>query len=97
MPIRWPEPFGLVMVEALASGTPVIAFPEGSAPEIVEDGRTGFVVDDEHAMARAIDRLDAIDPERCRRSCEERFSVDAVVRGYEDVSRAAASAGAAAR
>jgi glycosyltransferase involved in cell wall biosynthesis len=97
MPIRWPEPFGLVMVEALASGTPVIAFPEGSAPEVVEDGRTGFIVDDEHAMAAAIDRLDTIDPQACRRSCEQRFSVDAVVRGYEDVYRAAASARAAAR
>jgi glycosyltransferase involved in cell wall biosynthesis len=97
MPIRWPEPFGLVMVEALASGTPVIAFAEGSAPEIVEDGRTGFVVDDEHAMAAAVGRLDEIDPEDCRRSCEQRFSVDAVVRGYEDVYRTAASARAAAR
>jgi glycosyltransferase involved in cell wall biosynthesis len=97
MPIRWPEPFGLVMVEALASGTPVIAFREGSAPEIVEDGRTGFVVDDEHAMAAAVGRLGEIDPDGCRRSCEERFSVDAVVRGYEDVYRAAASAHAATR
>ena len=51
MPIRWPEPFGLVMTEAMACGTPVIAFPEGSAPEIVLDGETGFVVDDEHEMA----------------------------------------------
>ena len=57
MPIRWPEPFGLVMVEALACGTPVIAFPEGSVPEVVRDGVTGFVVDDEHAMAAAIGRL----------------------------------------
>ena len=97
MPIRWPEPFGLVMVEALASGTPVIAFPEGSAPEVVEDGRTGFVVDDEHAMAAALGRLDEIDPQTCRRSCEERFSVEAVVSGYEDVYRAAASPRAAAR
>ena len=96
MPIRWPEPFGLVMVEALASGTPVIAFSEGSAPEVVEDGRTGFVVDDEHAMAAAVGRLDEIDPADCRRSCEQRFSVKAVVRGYEDVYRAAASARAAA-
>lgn len=97
MPIRWPEPFGLVMVEALASGTPVIAFREGSVPEIVEDGRTGFVVEDEHAMAGAVGRLEEIDPETCRRACEQRFSVDAVVRGYEDVYRAAASARAAAR
>lgn len=90
MPIRWQEPFGLVMVEALACGTPVIAFPEGSAPEVVEDGRTGFVVEDEHAMAAAVDRLDEIDPEQCRRSCEERFSVPAVVAGYEAVYRLAA-------
>jgi glycosyltransferase involved in cell wall biosynthesis len=91
MPIRWPEPFGLVMVEALASGTPVIAFPEGSAPEVVEDGRTGFIVDDEPAMAAAIERLADIDPAECRRSCEQRFSVEAVVRGYERVYRTAAS------
>jgi glycosyltransferase involved in cell wall biosynthesis len=85
MPIRWPEPFGLVMVEALACGTPVVAFPEGSVPEIVEDGRTGFVVDDEKAMARGIDRLDEIDPAFCRRSCEERFGVETVLKGYETV------------
>ena len=66
MPIRWREPFGLVMVEALACGTPVIAFPEGSAPEVVEDGETGFLVDDEHEMARAVERLDEIDPAACR-------------------------------
>ena len=89
MPIRWPEPFGLVMVEALACGTPVIAFPEGSAPEVVEDGVTGFVVDDEHAMAAAVARLGEIDPAACRDSCERRFGVPAVVRGYEEVYRAA--------
>jgi glycosyltransferase involved in cell wall biosynthesis len=91
MPIRWPEPFGLVMVEALACGTPVIAFPEGSAPEVVEDGRCGFVVDDEDAMAAAVGRLGEIDPAECRRSCEERFGVDAVVGHDEEVYRAAAS------
>jgi glycosyltransferase involved in cell wall biosynthesis len=95
MPIRWPEPFGLVMVEALACGTPVIAFPEGSAPEIVEDGVTGFVVEDEEAMARAVDRVGELDPAACRRACEERFGVDAAVRGYEEVYGAAASARAA--
>ena len=89
MPIRWPEPFGLVMVEALACGTPVIAFPEGSAPELVQDGKTGFVVDDEHAMADAVRRLGEIEPAACRESCEERFGVPAVVRAYEDVYRAA--------
>jgi len=71
MPIRWPEPFGLVMAEALACGTPVIAFPEGSAPELVRDGETGFLVADEHAMAAAVGRLGEIDPAACRRDCEE--------------------------
>ena len=66
MPIRWAEPFGMVMVESMACGTPVIAFAEGSAPEVVIDGETGFVVEDEHAMARAVDRLGEIDRRRCR-------------------------------
>jgi glycosyltransferase involved in cell wall biosynthesis len=91
MPIRWPEPFGLVMVEALACGTPVIAFAEGSAPEVVQEGETGFIVADEHAMADAVERLAEIDPAACRKACEERFGVPAVVRGYEDVYRAASS------
>jgi glycosyltransferase involved in cell wall biosynthesis len=89
MPIRWPEPFGLVMVEALACGTPVIAFPEGSAPEVVEDGVTGFVVEDEHAMAAAVGRLGEIDPATCREQCHQRFGVPAVVRAYEEVYRSA--------
>jgi glycosyltransferase involved in cell wall biosynthesis len=84
MPIRWAEPFGLVMTEAMACGTPVIAFPEGSAPEIVLDGETGFVVDDEDAMAAAVERLGEIDPERCRESARERFDVKAVGEAYED-------------
>ena len=87
MPIRWAEPFGLVMVEALACGTPVIAFPEGSAPEVVQDGETGFVVEDEHAMAAAVARLGEIDPGACRQACETRFGVEAVVRGYERAYR----------
>jgi glycosyltransferase involved in cell wall biosynthesis len=60
MPIRWDEPFGMVMVEALACGTPVIAFPEGAAPELIIDGKTGFLVDDERAMADAIGQLPRI-------------------------------------
>jgi glycosyltransferase involved in cell wall biosynthesis len=87
MPIRWPEPFGLVMVEAMACGTPVIAYPEGSAPELVREGETGFVVDDEAAMAEAIGRLGEIDPARCREITAERFGVDAVVDRYERVYR----------
>jgi glycosyltransferase involved in cell wall biosynthesis len=84
MPIRWAEPFGLVMTEAMACGTPVIAFPEGSAPEIVLDGETGFVVDDEHEMSAAVERLGELDPERCRESARERFDVKAVGGAYED-------------
>jgi glycosyltransferase involved in cell wall biosynthesis len=95
MPIRWPEPFGLVMTEAMACGTPVIAFPEGSAPELVLDGETGFVVDDEHGMAEAVERLDEIDPARCRASAEERFDVVPVAaayeRAYEQVAQSARS------
>jgi glycosyltransferase involved in cell wall biosynthesis len=87
MPIRWPEPFGLVMTEAMACGTPVIAYPEGSAPEIVLDGETGFVVDSESEMAQAIGRLKTIDTERCRESAFERFDVCAVAAAYEDAYR----------
>jgi glycosyltransferase involved in cell wall biosynthesis len=83
MPIRWPEPFGLVMTEAMACGTPVIAFPEGSAPEIVLDGETGFVVRDEPEMADAVGRLGELDRERCRQSARERFDVSSVAEHYE--------------
>ena len=66
MPIRWQAPFGMVMIEALACGTPVIAFPEGAARELVVDGTTGFLVEDERAMAAAIGALSRIDPRACR-------------------------------
>ena len=85
MPIRWPEPFGMVMVEALACGTPVIAFPEGAASEIVIDGENGFHVADEQAMAEAIDRLDAIEPARCRESVASRYDATIIADGYEAV------------
>ena len=87
MPIRWPEPFGLVMTEAMACGTPVIAYPEGAAPEIVVDGETGFLVDDESEMAQAIKRLGEIDPSHCRESAEERFDVAAVTEAHERAYR----------
>lgn len=85
MPIRWPEPFGMVMVEALACGTPVIAFPEGAASEIVIDGENGFHVGDEREMAAAVDRVQLIDPMRCRESVAERYDVSVVTEGYEAV------------
>jgi glycosyltransferase involved in cell wall biosynthesis len=96
MPIRWPEPFGLVMTEAMACGTPVIAFPEGSAPEIVLDGETGFVVEDEQEMATAVGRLGEIDPERCRESARERFDVTSVAEAYEEAYERVASRSRAA-
>ena len=87
MPVRWREPFGMVMVEALACGTPVIAFPEGAAAEIVIDGENGMLVSDEHEMARAIDQVGAIDPARCRASVAERYDIAVSASGYERVYR----------
>ena len=69
MPIRWEEPFGMVMVEALACGTPVIAFPEGAARELVLHGQTGFLVEDERAMASAVAELPSIAARDCRAGC----------------------------
>jgi glycosyltransferase involved in cell wall biosynthesis len=83
MPIRWEEPFGMVMVEALACGTPVIAFPEGAARELVMDGRTGFLVQDEHAMAAAIHRLHTIVPRDCRDWVTLHCDQDVVAAAYE--------------
>ncbi len=93
MPIRWAEPFGMVMVEAMACGTPVIAFPEGSAPEVVVDGETGFIVDDEQAMAAAVGRLGELDRGRCRESVRERFDVPSIVARYERVYERARGVG----
>jgi glycosyltransferase involved in cell wall biosynthesis len=89
MPIRWPEPFGMVMVEALAAGTPVLAFAQGAAPEIVEHGKTGFLVSDEDEMAAMVDRCGSIEPQRCRDSVASRFAPDHVAAGYESVYREA--------
>ena len=90
MPIRWQEPFGMVMIEALACGTPVIAFPEGATKEIVIDGDNGLLVADEAEMARAIPLARAIDPHRCRRSVQSRYDIAITADGYEAVYRRAA-------
>jgi glycosyltransferase involved in cell wall biosynthesis len=87
-PIDWEEPFGLVMTEAMACGTPVIATPRGSVPEVIADGETGFIVPVEtypEAAAEALTRLGDIDPEACRGWVEKRFSKEAMVAGYETV------------
>jgi glycosyltransferase involved in cell wall biosynthesis len=88
MPIRWPEPFGMVMVEAMAAGTPVLAFPEGAAPEVVEHGISGYLVRDEDEMAAMVDDAARLDPLQVRRSAE-RFAPDRIAVGYEGAYRAA--------
>ena len=74
-PITWREPFGLVMVEALASATPVLAFPNGAAPEIVDQGRTGYLCRDERQMVTAVGRVPEIQRRQCRAAAEQRFSL----------------------
>lgn len=83
--IDFDEPFGLSMVEAMACGTPVIAFGRGSVPEVVADGTTGFIVDDGDGAVQAVNDLSSISRETCRRRVEERFSVDHMVDGYLSV------------
>jgi len=82
-PIQWAEPFGLVMTEAMACGTPVVAWRDGSVPEVVADGVTGFVVGSVEEMAAAVGRVGELDPRVLRARVEERFSAEAMVTGYE--------------
>jgi glycosyltransferase involved in cell wall biosynthesis len=84
-PIQWAEPFGLVMTEAMACGTPVIAWRSGSVPEVVADGETGFVVESVEEMAAAVDRVGDLDPQVMRARVKERFSAEAMVAGYERI------------
>jgi glycosyltransferase involved in cell wall biosynthesis len=81
-PIEWCEPFGLVMIEAMACGTPVIAFRRGSVPEIITDGETGFVVNSVEEAAAAVDKVDALDRRNCRRVFEQRFSARRMAEDY---------------
>ena len=74
VPIDWPEPFGLVMIEAMACGTPVIAFNRGSVPELIDDGVTGFIVEDINGAIGAVDRLGQLSREKIRQRFEERFT-----------------------
>jgi glycosyltransferase involved in cell wall biosynthesis len=91
-PIRWPEPFGLVMVEAMACGTPVVTTNWGAAPEIVDDGVTGFRRDGADDLVDALEKVRTISPADCRNRVEERFSVRSMVEGYEAIyERVAAS------
>lgn len=82
---QWEQPFGLVMVESMACGTPVIAFRRGAASEIIVHGKTGFIVNSEDEMIDAIKRIDEINPEDCRKHAEENFSREYMAKRYLDI------------
>jgi len=86
-PIDWPEPFGLTMVEAMATGTPVVAYRAGSVDEVVVDGVTGFISETVHGMVEAVGRIGDIDRRACRAHVEEHFSAATMADGYERVYR----------
>jgi glycosyltransferase involved in cell wall biosynthesis len=92
-PITWEEPFGLVMAEALACGTPVLAFPHGAATEIVRHGHNGFLCADETDMAAAVGRIGEISRQACRRDAEQRFSAARMTADYERLYAALAAGG----
>ncbi|MCP4900609.1 MAG: glycosyltransferase [bacterium] len=85
--IHFDEPFGLSVVESMACGTPVIAYGRGSMPELIRDGRTGFIVADVNAAVQAVDRIDSLDRRACRNEVEERFTCQHMARKYLDVYR----------
>jgi len=89
-PIEWEEPFGLVMIESMACGTPVIATSRGAVPEVIEHGRSGIVVDDYRLIPAALEEADRLDPRELRRYVEERFSPLRMVRDYSKAFRLAA-------
>jgi glycosyltransferase involved in cell wall biosynthesis len=84
-PIDWPEPFGLVLIEAMACGTPVLAYPEGSVPEIIEDGVTGFLVQSVREAVAALEQLPSLDRAVCRRVFEERFTAGRMASDYVEI------------
>lgn len=87
MPVQWEEPFGIVMAEALACGTPVIGLNRGAVPEVVEEGVTGFVCETVETMVTAVGRLPEINRARCREAMEKRFSDAVIVERYLDIYR----------
>jgi glycosyltransferase involved in cell wall biosynthesis len=81
-PINWREPFGLVMIEAMACGTPVIAYPLGSVPEVMQDRVTGFIVRDLEGAVKAVKRLGEIDRRKCRQHFERHFNAERMAQDY---------------
>jgi glycosyltransferase involved in cell wall biosynthesis len=84
-PIQWGEPFGLVLIESMACGTPAITFNKGAVPEIMVDGKTGFVVDSMNEMVGAVDRIDSIDPHECRKHIQNHFSITNMAYKYSEL------------
>ncbi len=86
-PIKWEEPFGLVMIEAMACGTPVIAYPNGAIPEVIKNEKTGFIVKNVDEMVKAIKNIDKIDRKKCRERVEKYFSVEKMVDDYAKIAK----------
>jgi glycosyltransferase involved in cell wall biosynthesis len=84
-PINWREPFGLVMIEAMACGTPVIAYPLGSVPEVIQEGVTGFIVPDLERAVRAVERIGEIDRRKCRGHFEQHFDAERMAQDYLNI------------
>lgn len=84
-PITWQEPFGLTLIEAMACGCPVVAFNKGSIPEVILDGKTGYVVGDVDEMIEAIEEVEAIDREFCREYALQHFNAERMAQGYEKI------------
>jgi glycosyltransferase involved in cell wall biosynthesis len=93
-PVDWPEPFGLVMIEAMACGTPVIGWRKGAVPEVITEGVTGFIVDSVDEAVRAVGRVSSLNRRDCRKMFEERFDAARMARDYVEVYQRLAHAGA---
>ncbi|MER9883852.1 MULTISPECIES: glycosyltransferase, partial [unclassified Mesorhizobium] len=94
-PIDWPEPFGLVTIEAMACGTPVVAFRRGAIPEIIDDGVSGWIVDTVEEAVGALRRIDSLDRARVRQTFEKRFTVERMCSDYVALYRALTNTGTA--
>jgi glycosyltransferase involved in cell wall biosynthesis len=88
-PLQWDEPFGMVVIEAMGTGTPVLAYRRGSMPELINNAETGYLVENEEEMVEMTHRAASLDRARCRNWVEQRFSVEQMVDGYEQLYRKA--------
>jgi glycosyltransferase involved in cell wall biosynthesis len=86
-PLQWDEPFGMVVVEAMAAGTPVLSYRRGSMPELVEDGGTGYLLEDEDGFIEALTGIERLSRKRCRQWVEKNFSLERMVDSYERIYR----------